>query len=369
MAGSPKQRIGWNLPLGRIAGIDIRVHATFLILLAWIAVSHLVAGHGLRGAAEGLALIVCVFAIIVVHELAHALVAKRFGVRTRDITLLPIGGVSSLERIPDKPLQELLIAVAGPSVNIVLALVLFGLLALARGPLVPSGLHLVGGSFVAKLAWLNVGLAVFNLLPAFPMDGGRVLRATLALRMDYDRATAVAARFGQAAALGFGLLGLFFNPMLIFIALFVWIGAQQEAAIVHVRKALSGVPVERAMITHFLTLSPDDTLNRALQLTLAGFQAEFPVVEGNRLVGFLTREDVLQALRAVGANVPVGRVMRRDFAAISSDAPVELVLQKLGAAGGHAILVTEDGALVGMLTPDSIAELILVDRALHARPN
>jgi Zn-dependent protease/predicted transcriptional regulator len=371
MRGSLKsqQHRSWNLSVGRVAGIDIKIHATFLLLLAWIAISHLVAGHGLGAAAAGLGLIVCVFGIVVLHELAHALVAKHFGVATRDITLLPIGGISSLERIPDKPREELLIALAGPSVNVVLALALFGLVALFRGALVPNHVHVVGGSFLAKLAWLNVGLAVFNLLPAFPMDGGRVLRAGLALRMDYDRATAIAARLGQAVALGFGILGFFFDPILLFIALFVWIGAQQEAALVHVRSALTGVPVEHAMITRFLTLSPDEPLIEVLQRKLAGFQTEFPVVDGDRLVGILTRDDILQALRRLGANVPVGRVMRSDFDVVARGAPVETVLPKLGAPGGHAVIVTDHGSVVGMLTTESIAQAILVDRALHARPN
>jgi Zn-dependent protease len=363
----PKQRTGWSLGLGRVAGIDIRVHATFVILLAWIAVSQIAAGHGLRTAAAGIVLILCVFAIVVLHELAHALVARRFGVRTRDITLLPIGGVSSLERIPDQPRQELLIAIAGPAVNIVLALALFGVLALLRLPLAPSELR-GGGSFLAQLAWINVGLALFNLLPAFPMDGGRLLRATLALRMDYDRATRIAARFGKAAAVGFGLLGLFFNPILFLIALFVWIGAQQEAAMVHMRSALTGVPVERAMITRFLTLSPDDPLSKALQLTLAGFQTDFPVVDRDRPVGVLTRDAVLQALRTIGPDVSVGMVMNRDFERVGSHDPVASVLPKLSTAGGHAVVVTEDGVVVGMLTPESVAELLLVDRALHTGP-
>ena len=364
-----RKRSRWNLRIGRIAGIDINMHATFLILLLWIAIDDLVAGHGVRGAAAGVLLISCVFAIVVIHELAHALVARRFGVKTRDITLLPIGGISSLERIPDKPRQELAIALAGPSVNIVIALVLFGALALAGGSLSPGAGHFGSGGFVAQLAWINVGLAGFNLLPAFPMDGGRVLRAALALRLDYDRATRVAARLGRLVAVAFGVLGFFFNPLLIFIALFVWIGAGQEAAAVHLRAALSGVPVERAMITRFLTLSPADPLGRALQLALGGFQVTFPVVENGRLVGVLTRDAVVEALRSVGPEVPVGKIMRRDFDVVGSHDPVESVLPKLGGAGAAPVVVTDGGVVVGMITPDSIAELLLVERAGHARPN
>ena len=358
-----KSRSSWNVHLGRIAGIEIRANVTFLVLLAWIVIGQLVAGKGVLAALSGAGLLICVFGIIVVHELAHALVARRFGVATHDITLLPIGGVSSLERIPDKPRQELLIALAGPMVNVVLAMALFALLAIARGVLVPSGQPTLAGTVVATLAWINVGLALFNLLPAFPMDGGRVLRAGLALRMSYDRATAVAARLGQAAALAFGLLGIFYNPFLVLIALFVWVGAQHERTMVHIRATLTGVPVERAMITRFSTLSPDDRLDAVERLALTGFQSEFPVVAGGRIVGVLDRDDLLTAR----PDAAVGDVMRRTFDLVASDAPIETVLPKVAAAGGHALIVAADGMPVGMLTSDSIAQLLRVDAALHGR--
>ena len=367
MPAPVRPRSRWSVRLFRVAGIDVRAHATLLVLLAWIAINPLVRGRGAHAAIAALLLIVSVFAIIVVHELAHALVARRFGVQTRDITLLPIGGVSSLERIPDRPRQELAIALAGPAVNVTLALVLAGVLALARAPFLPGSEHALGWSIVAELLWINVGLAVFNLLPAFPMDGGRVLRATLALRMDYDRATRAAAGLGQLVAVGFGVLGFFFNPILVLIALFVWIGARQEAAQVHVRMALSGVPVERAMITRFLTLSPSDTLAHALQLGLGGFQQSFPVVDGGRVVGVLTRDAAVEALRSVGAEVPVGQVMRREVDVVDSHDPVERVLPKLSSADAAPVVVTDGGLVVGMVTPDSLAELLLVDGALHGR--
>ncbi len=360
-------RRSWSFRLVRVAGIDIRVHATLALLLAWIGISPLVAGRGAGAAVSALVLIVCVFCIIVAHELAHALVARRFGVTTRDITLLPIGGVSSLERIPERPRQELAIALAGPSVNVALAALLAGALALAHAPFMPGDEHRLGTSFVAELLWINVGLAVFNLLPAFPMDGGRVLRAALALRMNYDRATRVAARLGQLVAVGFGVLGVLYNPILVFIALFVWLGARQEAALVHVRSALSGVPVERAMITRFLTLAPTDTLERALQLTLGGFQQSFPVVDEGRVVGILTRDALVAALRTVGPDAPVGQVMRREFEIVGSHEPVERVLSRLSTADATPVVVTDGGSVVGMVTPDSLAELLLVDDARHAR--
>ena len=179
----------WSWRLGTIAGIPIRVHATFALLLLWVASSHVLRGHGMQEVAGGLLLILSIFACVVLHELSHAVTAKRFEIRTRDITLLPIGGVARLERMPEKPSQELLVALAGPVMSLAIAGVLFGVLALFGGPKGLQDLQLVGGPFLTKLMWINVTLALFNLLPAFPMDGGRVLRAAIALRTDRGRAT------------------------------------------------------------------------------------------------------------------------------------------------------------------------------------
>jgi Zn-dependent protease len=213
----------------RIAGIDVRVHWTLLILLAWIFASHVLAGHGLRVAFEGAAFIAAIFACVVLHELGHALTARRFGVRTRDITLYPIGGVARLERAPEQPVAELLIAVAGPAVNFVIAAALWLVADRLPGP---DKLPLVGGSILGKVMYANLSIGLFNLLPAFPMDGGRVLRALLAMRLPYVRATRIAANAGKALAVLLGLAGLFGNPFLVFIALFVFVAAEQEAVMV-----------------------------------------------------------------------------------------------------------------------------------------
>src|SRR5437762_4510151 len=243
---------------GRVAGIDVYVHATFLILLGWVGLSHYLQRQRWEDAVGGLGFILALFAIVVLHELGHALTARRFGIRTRDITLLPIGGVARLERIPDDPRQEVWVSLAGPAVNVVIAAALYVWLLLSQTLRPFSTLTMAGGPFLERLLLVNVSLAVFNLLPAFPMDGGRVLRALLAMRMDYVRATQVSAHVGQAMALVFGLLGLFTNPFLVFIALFVWIGAAQEASMVQMRTALIGIPVSRAMLTDFHTVAPDD---------------------------------------------------------------------------------------------------------------
>ena len=231
----------WSWKIGEVAGIGIYVHATFMILLGWVGLVHYLPDDSFVDAVTGLVFIVALFSIVVLHELGHSLTAKHFGIRTRDITLLPIGGVARLERMPKEPKQELLIALAGPAVNVVLAALLA---VVVMAMMVADGLSdvaLVVRQFLAQLMWVNIALAVFNLLPAFPMDGGRVLRALLAMRLDYVHATEIAARIGQGMALLFGLVGLLFNPFLIFIALFVWTTASQEASMVKAKSALGGI--------------------------------------------------------------------------------------------------------------------------------
>ncbi|TLY46687.1 MAG: site-2 protease family protein, partial [Gemmatimonadetes bacterium] len=317
-------------------------------------------------ALDGIAFILALFACVVLHELGHALTARRYGIPTRDITLLPIGGVSRLERIPDKPRQEVWVSLAGPAVNVVIAAALYVWLLLSHTLRPVSVLSMAGSTFLERLLLVNVSLAVFNLLPAFPMDGGRVLRALLALRMDYVRATQVAAHVGQAMALVFGLLGLFTNPFLIFIALFVWIGAAQEASMVQMRTALSGIPVSRAMLTDFRTDAPDDPAQRVHELILAGSQQDFPVVDGGkggRLAGVLLRSDVLKAL-ARGADWRVRDVMRREFEVVDAADMLDTALARLQACACHALPVTSRGALVGILTMDNVGEFLLIQSAL-----
>ncbi len=232
--------MSWSWKLGRVAGIDLRVHATFLLLVGWVALSNYFAsGHQVGAAVGGVVFILSVFGIVVLHELGHALTARRFGIRTRDITLLPIGGVAQLERMPDQPKQELLVALAGPAVNVALAALLFGAIALTGGSVAINTDVPGTGSFLSQLFWVNVSLAAFNLLPAFPMDGGRALRAVLAMRTTSLRATRIAARVGRAMAWVLGGLGLFFNPMLLVIALLVWMGATGEQAMAERSSALS----------------------------------------------------------------------------------------------------------------------------------
>jgi Zn-dependent protease/predicted transcriptional regulator len=358
----------WSLRLGRIAGIDVQIHLTFLILLAWVGISHYLQRRSVEDALGGLVFILALFGIVVLHEFGHALTARRFGIRTRDITLLPIGGVARLERMPEDPKQELLVALAGPAVNVGLAVLLAVFLVPATIAAGIADFHLVGGNLLAKLLWVNVSLAVFNMIPAFPMDGGRVLRALLAMKMDYVRATSAAATIGQGLALVFGFLGLFYNPFLVFIALFVWMGAAGEASMVQIRSALGGIPIRMAMITDYRALSPEEPLARAVDHVLAGFQQDFPVVDSSgRVLGILARTDLMAALAQDGMEARVGDVMKRDFSTAAPSEMADLVFARLNECQCHTLPVVQNDRLVGMVTADNVGEFLMIQSALKAR--
>lgn len=359
----------WSWTLGRIAGIELRVHATFIILLAWMALLYWRDSGTAVGAAMGVIFTIAVFASVVLHELGHALTARGFGVGTRDITLLPIGGVARLESIPEKPTQELAVALAGPAVTLGIAVLLYVALRLAGVAATPPATGaLTGSGFVAELLWVNATLLVFNLLPAFPMDGGRVLRALLALRMNYLRATEIASRAGRAFALLFGILGLIFNPFLVLIALFVWLGAAAESTEQEMHTSLAGVNVQRVMSRGVHTLSAHDTLDTALQQVLSSFQHDFPVMDDGHVVGVLTHQALLSGLAARGRDSDVAASMDRSFRAATPDEPLEDAVARLRESSSRAMPVMSDGQLRGVLTLDGVGEFVAIASALRRSP-
>lgn len=354
----------WAWKLGEFRGIGVYVHATFLILIAIVVMGHWSQSQDWGRTLEGVVFVLAIFGCVVLHEFGHALTAARYGIRTRDITLLPIGGVARLERMPREPIQELWVALAGPAVNVVIAAVLFAWLTLTAGFTPVEQLSLGGGPFLERLLVVNVFLVAFNLLPAFPMDGGRVLRALLATRMEYTRATQIAASIGQGMALLFGLVGFFVNPFLLFIALFVWIGAAQEASMVQLSAALDGIPMARAMLTNFDTLAPDDPLAEAVDSILAGSQQDFPVVEGNQVVGILTRKDLLMGLAQQGRDAPVRGVMQTDFRTVDASEMLETALRRMQTCACHTLPVVDGGRLVGLVTMENLGEFVAIQSAL-----
>jgi Zn-dependent protease/CBS domain-containing protein len=293
--------------------------------------------------------------------------ARGFGVRTPDVILLPIGGVARLERIPEKPSEEFLIAIAGPAVNVVIALllILFGGANLSAGHL-SSTLEAANVSMVDRLAAVNLFLALFNLIPAFPMDGGRVLRALLAARFGYVRATEVAAMIGQGVAFVLGFLGLFGNPLLIFIAIFVYLAASSEAHLVATRAMSRGVPVTSAMLTQFATLTPDEHVDAAVETLLRTSQSEFPVVDGaNKPIGVLGRADLIRALRERGPNARVADVMTAGIPTVNKNRCLEDAFRLLQEKAVPAVAIVDGlDRLVGLVTSETIGEMLMLHRAL-----
>jgi Zn-dependent protease len=356
----------WSWKLGRLAGITVQVHWTFLILIAWVIAVHAAGGATVSAVIGGVVLVLAVFACVVFHELGHALTARRYGITTRDITLLPIGGVARLERLPEEPRQELAVAAAGPAVNVVIALLLFAVLAAVGVTRTLDDVVLVGGNLVVQLMWINVLLVAFNLLPAFPMDGGRMLRALLAVRLDYAKATRIAAGIGQGMAVLFGFLGLLGgNPFLLFIAVFVYLGAQAEAQQAQTRVALSGVTVREAMMRRFRVLAPSDSLQRAVDELLAGAQQDFPVVEDDRVLGMLVRADLVRVLKEQGSEVRVSDVMREGGISVRGEDDLHDVLSRMRAAGSSSVPVVDGSGLTGLLTLENVGEFLMVSSALR----
>jgi Zn-dependent protease/CBS domain-containing protein len=357
----------WQWKIARIAGIDVYMHATFLLLIGWVAFAYWTEQQSLAAVLSGVFFILLLFVFVVMHEYGHALTARKYSIKTRDITLYPIGGVARLERMPEKPIEELWVALAGPAVNVVAAIVLFGYLVVS-GTFQPlTSLSISTGSLIERLMVVNLWLVLFNLIPAFPMDGGRVLRALLGLRLEYVKATQIAANVGQAFAFLFGLIGLFTDPFLVFIAVFVWMGAAQEASMVQMKYSLGNIPVTRAMMTDFQTLAPQDTLERVVGLVIAGAQHDFPVVQNEHVVGILDRNSFMNALSERGGSAFVADVMRRDVTEIDSHEMVEAALQHLQENGSKTLPVTQNGQLVGLVTSENITEYLMIRSAMRPK--
>jgi Zn-dependent protease/predicted transcriptional regulator len=362
--------MSWSWKLGRVAGIPIYVHWTFLILIAWVLIDCWVRTQDVASTLAGVAFVTALFGCIVLHELGHALTARRFGVKTSDITLLPIGGVARLQRIPEQPYQELLVALAGPAVNVVIVLVFYFVFGLRFPEPTNNTKELITDHFFSSLMAFNLFMALFNMLPAFPMDGGRVLRSLLALRLPYARATRLAASVGQFMAIVFGLLGLSAgNPFLLLIALFVWIGAESEAVRAEERFLLADVPVRTSMLTDFRTVSRDDSLGHAVELLLSGTQQDFPVrsPDGHALDGVLTRSNLMAGLARGGSDARVSEFVRSDIASVEANSPLSEAVSRLREGHGPCLQVVDHGQTVGLLTLENVGELLMVRAALAER--
>jgi len=349
--------------LAKVKDIKIQVHVTFVLILVWAAWEWGVArGLGLTGALYGVVFTMLLFLCVTLHELAHSLVALHYGMQVRDITLLPIGGLARLEGELTRPAQEFWMAVAGPAVNLVLAAAL-GIVAAswlgwrALNDVSWSLRHLdrLGlEMLLINLVTANAGLAIFNLLPAFPMDGGRVLRALLTLRTNELAATRIAARIGQGLAVILGLLGIFTSRLdLLLVAMFIYTGARIEWRGKQLRMAMQQVPASAALMRG-IVLSPDDPLGRAIDVSLRSGQADFAAFDQGYLVGVLTREDVAEGFQRYGANVPVQRVMRTGLPAAQIGETLLDLQRKMETSGSSVISLSEGSRFLGLATLESV---------------
>lgn len=356
----------WSLKIGRLWGVDVYLHYTFLVFLALVGLDSRLQTGRWGSAVTGVSMFLGVFLCVLLHEYGHAMAARRYGVTTRDITLLPMGGVARLDRIPDAPIQQLVIALAGPLVNVVIA---GGLgLGLHLSEEMPGSIReLESAGFFPRLLLINAGLVAFNLLPAFPMDGGRVLRALLALWIDPARATRISAGVGRVMAVLFvGAAFLMSSPMLGIIGVFVWMEAGGEAVSMEMRAAMGDATVRRVMLRRFRVLSPTDPLSRVAEWLIEDSQAEFPVVDNDgQILGVVTRNGLLDGLRRGGESAPVEDVVQRDVVQLDPGEALETAMLRLEESGLPVALVVEGGRLAGMLTSENAAEFLALQRALR----
>lgn len=358
--------MSWSFRLVRIAGTDVKVHITFVLFLAWLAAGEWQRG-GSAAAAAVVVFLLAIFGCVLLHEFGHILMARRFGVRTPDVILLPIGGLARLERMPDEPRQELLIALAGPLVTLALAGLFYGIVRLQGGPVALTELDLSTATPLVALMRVNVLLLLFNLIPAFPMDGGRVLRSLLAMRLGLPRATRVAATIGQALAVIFAVWAFMGGGIILaFIAFFVFIGAGAEAAAVETRFAGRGLRVADLMMTRFQVLPVHARLEQAAQLLLAGDQREFPVVDNlGALEGLLTRDGLIRGLSQLGPQATAAEAMTPKVPVLRPDQDFDAALQALRESRQPALPVTDPtGRLVGLLSMENVSEALLVRKAV-----
>ncbi|TBN04333.1 site-2 protease family protein [Hyunsoonleella flava] len=356
-----------NLNMGSISGIKIKVHWTFFFLIVWIVFSELKRGGNAESVLFNVVLVLAAFLCVVLHELGHALTAKRFGINTKKITLLPIGGTASLERIPESPKQELLVTLAGPLVNVIIAIFLYYLIpvkALMQLNFTESFEALMSftlQNFLFFLFLVNVGLAVFNIIPAFPMDGGRILRALLAMKMNRVKATLIASRIGQTIAVLFLLLGLLYNPFLILIALFIFIGAYGENQMVHHLAILKGHSVEEAMLLNTTTFNPKDALDMVVNKLISSTENSFVVLENDKIIGVLHHQDIIDNCNK---DIYVEDIMDTTFKVVKSTDNLDKVYRLTHSEKYPFFPVVQNEKFAGVIDNINLNEYLLLQEKL-----
>ncbi len=354
-----------SLSFPKIAGINIYIHWTFSLLIIWIVYNNVRAGLDPVQVVWSVLFVLSLFVCVTLHELGHALSAKRYGIKTQDITLYPIGGVARLEKMPEKPRQELVVALAGPAVNFIIALLLSPILINTDFVTDESSKVLIIGAdnFLPMLGMLNITLAVFNLIPAFPMDGGRVLRALLAMKLGRVKATQIAAGIGKFLAFGFIVLGFYSNPFLIFIGLFIILGANAEEQMVTTQALIVELTAKNAMMTNFISLDKDEPIANAIKLLLAGQAKSFLITEGGTPYGIIDRDDIIRGVKEFDENQSVQHIAQKDLIYVNSTTSLIDVFVEFRKTRAPLILVKDNNHLAGIIDTENIAELIMIHNA------
>lgn len=352
-----------SLSLGKIAGIKVSIHWTFLILLAWIVYVNYQVGSTSQELLWSVIYVIAIFVCVVLHEYGHALTARKFNIGTRDITLYPIGGIASLESIPKKPKEELLVAIAGPAVNVVIAVVFLPFIDLSLIFESAGFTQINGSNFLTSVVSVNIWLVLFNMIPAFPMDGGRVFRALLALKLDRVKATRIAAGLGQILAIGFMLFGLYSNPFLFIIGLFIYFSAQAEAKHAQTELVLEGNTIQKITMRNYPVLSGGSLLREAIDITLTSQQKNFVVVDSGRIIGTLSQSNIIRALREYHDDVTLAEVMDKNLLYMPLTTPMEVALRIMKQEDKSMAIVTEGDQQVGIIDSDNLIEFILIQNA------
>lgn len=360
----------WSFKIGRAFGIDLRIHITFFLIVAWAAyiwgVSY---GGGMAGAVYGSFLILLLFACVIIHELCHSRMAQHYGAVVDSITLLPIGGLSLLRNMPEDPGKEMWVSLVGPLSNVVIAALLSVVLVLVPNKagfetaedFLDIMTSISGQGMLTYLLLINILLAVFNLLPAFPLDGGRVLRSILAQYMPYARATRVAVTAGQIFAFILGIAGLLLGAWIwILIAVFIYMGAEAEGSQSEIKTVLSRLKVADAVTGHVKVLSPEQELREVVAFVMHSYQEDFPVVVNGTIVGVLTRAGLIEGLNHRGPGSSVSEAMETSFPTVTSDAPFSEVYDKINETRVKAVPVVEEGRLLGMVTLEHLSEVFML---------
>ncbi|SHF38602.1 Zn-dependent protease (includes SpoIVFB) [Fodinibius roseus] len=357
----------WSLYIGKPAGIKVFIHWTFILLVIWLSWMHLQQGHGLFEIILGLIFLAALFGCITLHEFGHALAARRYGIGTRDINLLPIGGVARLERMPEDPKEELVVAIAGPAVNVVIAIGLYLIMLVLGQSNTELSHHVAGGNFLADLLLINIILVLFNLIPAFPMDGGRVLRALLAFKMKRSKATRVAASVGQLLAIGFVLFGLFYNPWLLFIGIFVFIGAGAESQQVTMQESLREVKAKDLITTGYPALPQTASVSKAATAFMESREPELVITDDEeRFVGLLSYERIIEEMQKGHFNNPVVNLVKEEVQTLTPDALIYELLPQIQQSGQRIFPVLDDDRLAGVISHTDLIRLLEQNQAVSA---